>query len=59
MSRTQYTCGVCGKTYSTVEEIRGHVTGSMEANNGDHPHWDELAVSHHDFSAWEVEVPGF
>lgn len=30
----------------------------MKTNNGDHPHWDDLPVSHDDKSAWKEEVPG-
>lgn len=59
--RTQYVCGVCGKTFHREDELRGHMAALMETNekyDGDHPHWRELPVSHGDLSAWKEEVPG-
>lgn len=61
MEGTQYRCGVCGEVKSTADKMRGHMAAMMETNDkigGDHPHWDELEVSHHDLSAWRESVPG-
>lgn len=61
MPGTQYRCGVCGTVKQTSAEMRGHMAAMMETNekyDGDHPHWRELEVSHHDLSAWEETVPG-
>lgn len=58
MPRTQYRCGVCDTVWQTEEQLHGHLSGSMETNNGDHPHWDDLPVTHGDKSAWKEEVPG-
>lgn len=59
--RTQYRCHVCGVVKETEEQMRGHVAALMQTNgkyDGDHPHWDDLDVSHNDLSAWKEEVPG-
>jgi hypothetical protein len=58
MPRTQYRCGVCDAVFETELELRGHMSGRMETNGGDHPHWNELEVRHHDLSAWKETVPG-
>lgn len=41
--------------------MKGHVAAMMETNekyDGDHPHWDDLDVSHDDLSEWKETVPG-
>jgi len=61
MPREQYRCPVCGTVKRTEAEMRGHVAALMETNDqydSDHPHWDELEVSHTDLSDWKETVPG-
>lgn len=59
--RTQYRCRICGATFETPESLRGHIAILMEtndSNDGDHPHWDELEVSHNNLEPWGEKVPG-
>lgn len=59
--RVQWKCGVCGEIKHSEGEMQGHMAALMETNernDGDHPHWRELEVDHHDLSAWRMELPG-
>jgi len=56
--REQYLCPVdgCGYASSTAMELRGHMSGTMQAD--DAHKWRHHDIGHHDLSAARVEVPG-